>query len=129
MRGDSRFTIFVALILCCGIAAVYNIGYNALVSSPSLPWAVLPTAMGAFGIALVFPIVTLAILDMFPRQRGSASSMQAFVGLMSNAAIAGLLSPLVSHSGLLLALVSAAFVVVAFGTWRWYVAHERRYGT
>ncbi|WP_374605065.1 multidrug effflux MFS transporter [Arenimonas sp.] len=113
--------------LCCGVAAVYNLGYNALVSSPSLPWAVLPTAMGAFGIALVFPIVTLAILDMYPRQRGGASSMQAFVGLMSNAAIAGLLSPLVSHSGLLLAVVSAGFVVVAFGTWRWYVAHERRF--
>ena len=115
--------------LCCGLAAVYNIAYNALVSAPSLPWAVLPTAMGAFGIALVFPIVTLSILDMYPRQRGSASSMQAFVGLMSNAAIAGLLSPLVSHDGLLLAVVSAGFVVVAFGTWRWYVAHERRYGT
>ena len=113
--------------LCCGLAAVYNIAYNALVSEPSLPWAVLPTAMGAFGIALVFPIVTLAILDMFPRQRGSASSMQAFVGLLSNAAIAGLLSPLVSHDGLLLAVVSAGFVLVAFGTWRWYVAHERRF--
>ena len=114
--------------LCCGIAAAYNIGYNALTDSPTLPWAVLPTALGAFGIALVFPIVTLSILDMYPRQRGSASSMQAFVGLMSNAAIAGLLSPLVSHDGLLLAVVSAGFVVVAFGTWRWYVAHERRYG-
>uniref|UniRef100_UPI0025DD4DF6 multidrug effflux MFS transporter n=1 Tax=Arenimonas sp. TaxID=1872635 RepID=UPI0025DD4DF6 len=86
--------------LCCGVAAVYNIGYNALVDAPSLPWAILPTALGAFGIALVFPIVTLAILDMYPRQRGGASSMQAFVGLLSNAAIAGLLSPLVSHSGL-----------------------------
>jgi len=67
---------------CCGVAAAYNIGYNALVSSPSLPWAVLPTALGAFGIALVFPIVTLALLDMFPRQRGGASSMEAVVGLL-----------------------------------------------
>ncbi|ODS61671.1 MAG: Bcr/CflA family drug resistance efflux transporter [Arenimonas sp. SCN 70-307] len=109
---------------CCGVAAVYNLGYNALVESPSLPWAVLPTALGAFGIALVFPIVTLAILDMYPRQRGGASSMQAFVGLLSNAAIAGLLSPLVSHSGLLLAAVSTCFTLVAYGLWRWYVTHN-----
>ncbi len=111
--------------LCCGVAGVYNLGYNALVDAPSLPWAILPTALGAFGIALVFPIVTLAILDMYPRQRGGASSMQAFVGLLSNAAIAGLLSPLVSHDALLMAVVSACFTLVAYGLWRWYVAHNR----
>lgn len=108
---------------CCGVAALYNLGYNALVDAPRLPWAILPTALGAFGIALVFPIVTLALLDMYPRQRGGASSMQAFVGLLSNAAIAGLLSPVVSHSGLLMAVASACFTAVAYGLWRWYDAH------
>lgn len=112
---------------CCGVAAVYNIGYNALTAVPTLPWAVLPTALGAFGIALVFPIVTLAILDMYPRNRGSASSMQAFVGLLSNALIAGVLSPLVSDSGLNLALAAAAFTAVGYFLWRWYVSHSDRY--
>jgi DHA1 family bicyclomycin/chloramphenicol resistance-like MFS transporter len=111
----------------CGAAAVYNIAYNALVASPSLPWAVLPTAVGAFGIALVFPIVTLTILDRYPRARGSASSMQAFVGLLSNAAIAGVLSPMVSGNGLHLALASSAFSLVAFALWRWYLSHSLRY--
>lgn len=110
----------------CGIAAAYNIGYNALTASPTLPWAVLPTALGAFGIALVFPIVTLGLLDMYPRQRGGASSMQAFIGLLSNALIAGVLSPMVSHSGLALALTAAAFTAVAFALWRWYLAHSAR---
>lgn len=112
---------------CCGIAAGYNIAYNLLTVSPSLPWAVLPTALSAFGIALVFPIITLMILDRYPRQRGGASSMQAFVALLSNAAIAGLLSPMVSHSGLLLALTAAAFTAVAFGLWRWYLSHSHRF--
>jgi DHA1 family bicyclomycin/chloramphenicol resistance-like MFS transporter len=112
---------------CCGVAAAYNIGYNVYTDAPTLPWAVLPTALGAFGIALVFPIVTLLILDMYPRQRGSASSMQAFVGLVSNAAIAGLLSPLVSHSGLALALTAACFTAVGYALWRWYVSHIARY--
>ncbi len=113
--------------LCCSLAAVYNIAYNALDTTPTLPWAVLPTAMCAFGIALVFPIVTLAILDMYPRQRGGASSMQAFVGLLSNAAIAGLLSPVVSGSALSLAVASAAFTGVAWALWRWYVSHSARF--
>lgn len=113
--------------LFCGIAAVYNIAYNAWTDAPTLPWAVLPTALGAFGIALVFPIVTLAILDMYPRNRGSASSMQAFVGLLSNALIAGVLSAMVSDSGLHLALAASAFTVVAYALWRWYLSHSARY--
>lgn len=111
---------------CCGVAAAYNIVYNALTSAPTLPWAILPTALGAFGIALVFPIVTLGLLDMYPRQRGGASSMQAFIGLLSNALIAGVLSPMVSHSGLALALTASAFTLAAFLLWRWYLAHSAR---
>jgi len=112
---------------CCAAAAAFNIAYNATTGAQALPWAVLPTALCAFGIALVFPIVTLAILDMYPRQRGSASSMQAFVGLMSNAAIAGLVSPAVSGDPLRLAVASAAFTVVAWGLWRIYVWHGERH--
>jgi DHA1 family bicyclomycin/chloramphenicol resistance-like MFS transporter len=46
--------------------------------------------------SLVFPIVTLAILDMYPHQRGSASSSQAFTSLVLNALVAGVLSPVIS---------------------------------
>ena len=83
--------------------------------------------LNAFGIALVFPILTIAILDMYPRQRGTASSMQAFVGLLSNALIAGLLSPLLSDHPMHLALGAAAFTVVAYAMWRWYLAHCDRW--
>lgn len=104
---------------CCGIAAAANIGYNLLVDTPTVPWAVLPMMLNAFGIALAFPILTLAILDMYPRQRGSASSLQAFSGLVSNALIAGVLSPLLSHRGIHLALGAAAFTLVGWLFWRW----------
>jgi DHA1 family bicyclomycin/chloramphenicol resistance-like MFS transporter len=86
---------------------------------PSVPWAVLPISLNAFGIALVFPILTLAILDMYPRQRGSASSLQAFTSLVSNALIAGVLSPLLSHHPLNLALGAAGFTLLGWGFWRW----------
>ena len=104
---------------CCGIAVVANIAYNLLVDAPSVPWAVLPMMLNSFGIALVFPILTLAILDMYPRQRGSASSLQAFTGLVSNAFIAGVLSPLLSHTGLHLALGAAVFTALGYAFWRW----------
>ena len=103
----------------CGIALVANLAYNLLVPTPTVPWAVLPMMLNSFGIALVFPILTLAILDMYPRQRGSASSLQAFTGLVSNAIIAGVLSPLFSHSALHLALGAAVFTALGWAFWRW----------
>jgi DHA1 family bicyclomycin/chloramphenicol resistance-like MFS transporter len=104
---------------CCGVAAAANIAYNLLAPEPSVPWAVLPMMLNSFGIALVFPILTLAILDMYPRQRGSASSLQAFTGLVSNAVIAGVLSPLLSHRGIHLALGAATFTLLGWIIWRW----------
>jgi DHA1 family bicyclomycin/chloramphenicol resistance-like MFS transporter len=110
----------------CGAATLWNVAYHALQSHPSVALSVLPTAALAFGIALVFPILTLAILDLFPDQRGSASSMQAFVGLLSNAVIAGVLSAWLSDSALHLALGAAAFTVAGFALFRWCVVHGLR---
>ena len=117
-RIDGARLAGIGFACCCGAAAL-NIGYNLVAAVPAIPWAVLPMSLNAFGVALVFPIVTLAILDMYPLQRGGASSMQAFIGLLLNAAIAGVLSPLLSHRGLHLALGAAAFSVVAWLVWRW----------
>lgn len=110
---------------CCGVATLLNIAYNTLVAPPAIPWAMLPISLNAFGIALVFPIVTLAILDMFPQARGSASSLQAFAGLLVNASVAGLLSPMLGHSGLALALGAAAFTVAGWLFW-WWETHAMR---
>ncbi len=112
---------------CIGLAALGNVAYNALAPQLSVPWAVLPMSLAAFGVALVFPVITLAILDMYPRQRGSASSLQAFTQLVLNSAIAGLLSPLLSHHGLHLALGMALFAVLGWAFWRWEASVSRRF--
>ena len=104
--------------VCSGLAALANVAYNALAPDIALPWAVLPMSLAAFGVALVFPVLTLAILDMYPRQRGSASSLQAFTSLALNAVVAGVLSPLVSGSMLTLAVAAAAFTTAAWLVWR-----------
>jgi DHA1 family bicyclomycin/chloramphenicol resistance-like MFS transporter len=109
-----------------GVATAFNLGYNYFFPQPTLPWAIIPTALIAFGVALVFPILTLSILDMYPNARGSASSMQAFVGLLSNALIAGVLSALLSDSGWHLALGAAAFSTTGYVLWRWYLSIAQR---
>ena len=124
VSGRSAGRIGGARLIAMGFAAsalamAYNLGYNLLVDVPRVPWAVLPMSLNAFGIALVFPVITLAILDMFPRQRGSASSLQAFTSLVLNALIAGVLSPMISGSGMTLVLTATAFLLVGWGFWRW----------
>ena len=111
---------------CCGVAALGNVGYNAWVASMALPWAVLPMAVAAFGVALIFPIVTLAILDMYPRQRGASSSLQAFTSLVLNALVAGVLSPLLRHHGLHLALAAALFTLAGWLFWCWEMRVVRK---
>jgi DHA1 family bicyclomycin/chloramphenicol resistance-like MFS transporter len=116
VKGEKLVSIGFA---CSALAIGLNLLYNLLVDVPTVPWAVLPMVLNAFGIALVFPIVTLAILDMYPRQRGSASSLQAFTSLVLNAVIAGVLSPWISDRALWLVCSAIVFLAVAYGFWRW----------
>jgi len=110
---------------CSAVAMLLNVGYNLWVEVPRVPWAVLPMMLNAFGIALVFPIVTLSILDMYPRQRGSASSLQAFTSLVLNALIAGVLSPWISGNAMWLVASATTFLVIGFCFWRWEARMSR----
>ncbi|MEI2428941.1 MULTISPECIES: multidrug effflux MFS transporter [Lysobacter] len=116
VSGDRLVDIGFA---CCALAIALNLGYNLWTDAPRVPWAVAPMCIGAFGIALVFPIVTLSILDMYPHQRGSASSLQAFAGLVVNALLAGVISPLLSDSALHLAVAASGLTAVGWLFWRW----------
>jgi MFS transporter, DHA1 family, multidrug resistance protein len=110
----------------CGISVLANLGYNLWVDVPHVPWAVIPMSVYSFGLALAFPIITLAVLDMYPKQRGGASSLQAFFGLLVNALIAGILSPLFSHTHRSLAWGALAFSVVGFFFWWWETRARRK---
>ena len=52
------------------------------------------------------PAAPLLALDQAPDRRGMASSVQACVGSLANALVAGVLAPLVMHSTFALALTS-----------------------
>ena len=95
-----------------------NLVFSLFPATQALPWAVLPLPVYSFGIAIAFPILTLAMLDLFPHARGSASSVQSFVALIANAFIAGVLAPVVAFSQPSLAVTALALTTVAWFLWR-----------
>lgn len=117
----SGTTLANAGFIVCSSATLVNLVYNLLVSTPALPWAVLPLMLVAFGVALAFPIITLLVLDMYPRQRGAASSLQAFISLGLNAVIAGAIAAAIGANAVLLAATAAAFSICAGLLWRRYL--------
>jgi DHA1 family bicyclomycin/chloramphenicol resistance-like MFS transporter len=102
--------------------AVLNLAAN-LVFTPHAWWALAPIAVFSFGWALMVPVVTLLVLDLYPERRGMASSMQAFVGSSANGLVAGVIAPLVMHSTVLLALSS--LLMLCIGMLSWIYLHHR----
>ena len=105
---------FVIMLL----TSVVNVALN-LLFEPHWAWAMLPVAVFSFGWSLMVPVVTLMTLDQVPERRGMASSVQSCIGSLANAAVAGLLVPLVMHSPLALALTSLGLMAVGIVAWLW----------
>jgi len=59
-------------------------------------------------------------MDLFPLRRGMATSLSAFLGGIINALVAGVLSPALSHSPLLLSLGMAAMMLSGLISWTGY---------
>jgi MFS transporter, DHA1 family, multidrug resistance protein len=99
--------------------AALNLGLNRFLT-PAVPWFVLPIALGGVGVSLAFPTLTLLMLDRFPAARGAAASMQLVSSLVLSTMTAGVLSPLVSHDGMNLALMSLALSICGLACWLLY---------
>jgi DHA1 family bicyclomycin/chloramphenicol resistance-like MFS transporter len=100
------------------VTSVANVVLNFFFM-PHFAWAMLPVAVFAFGWSLMVPVVTLMALDEAPERRGMAASIQACVGSLANAGVAGVVVPLVMHSTLALALTSLAMMGIGVAAWLW----------
>ena len=98
------------------VFALINVALN-LAFEPAWWWAMFPIALFAFGWSLMVPVVTLMVLDLVPERRGMASSVQACIGALANAVVAGALAPLVMHSPVALAVTSLALMSVGLIAW------------
>jgi DHA1 family bicyclomycin/chloramphenicol resistance-like MFS transporter len=104
------------------VVSLSNVAAN-FVFVPTAGWALLPIALFAFGWALMVPVVTLLVLDLYPERRGLASSLQAVIGSTANGIVAGVIAPLVMHSTRALALSSLLMMFVGLGAWIWLNRH------
>lgn len=109
---------FVIMLLVAVLNLLANLVFKAHVS-----WALLPIAIFAFGWALMVPVVTLLVLDLYPERRGMASSLQAFIGSTANGIVAGVIAPLIMHSTVALAAVS--LLMMGIGLVAWLYLHKR----
>src|SRR5690606_12525648 len=82
------------IVMFC--VSLVNVAANLTLTADAR-WALVPIALFAFGWALMVPVVTLLVLDLYPQRRGMASSLQAFIGSTSNGLVAGVIAPLVMH--------------------------------
>ena len=96
--------------------AVVNLVLNTLFTAQAW-WAIPPIGIFSFGWALMVPVVTLMVLDQAPLRRGMASSLQACIGSVANAFVAGVISPLVMHSTVHLALASLLMSCIGMVSW------------
>ena len=104
------------------VTSVVNLGANVFFTA-HVSWALFPIAAFAFGWALMVPVVTLLVLDLYPERRGMASSLQAFVGSAANGLVAGVIAPWVMHSTAALAAVSLSMMCI--GLVAWIYLHHR----
>ena len=104
------------------VIAVVNLIANLLFKA-HVSWALLPLGIFSFGWALMVPVVTLLVLDLHPDRRGMASSLQMFVGSTANGIVAGVISPLVMHSTVALAVSSLLMLSLGLVAWT-YIRHR-----
>ncbi|MBE7370056.1 multidrug effflux MFS transporter [Ramlibacter pallidus] len=98
------------------VVSLANVAANLLFDA-HVAWALFPIAFFSFGWALMVPVVTLLVLDLYPERRGMSSSLQAFIGSASNGIVAGVVAPLVMHSTRALALTSLLMMSVGLFAW------------
>jgi MFS transporter, DHA1 family, multidrug resistance protein len=129
-RTASRLTNNQTVVgaFCITTAAALGNLLLHLLHPPGLPWSILPLAIYFIGSSLAMPSLTLMALDVFPRQRGLASSCQGFIQTGTNALTAALLAPLLWGSALSLAVGQVAMLAVGILSFLayWFLLPERR---
>lgn len=114
-----RYTLVSWVIPLGALTGLVNVLLAWL--SPELPWAIVGPVLLSCAIGVVFPVLNLEILDLFPDHRGAAASLGTFASLIFNAAMAGIVVPIVATSILGVALTSAVLSTLSVFGWWWHM--------
>jgi DHA1 family bicyclomycin/chloramphenicol resistance-like MFS transporter len=103
---------------CQLVGATLTVALHALIKTPPLLVQQLLITVIAVGVQLVSPTLSLRMLDLFPKARGSAASVQSCVSIVISAVVFGALAPLASGSLLTLSETSLCAALIGFALWR-----------
>jgi DHA1 family bicyclomycin/chloramphenicol resistance-like MFS transporter len=115
-----------------------NIGHGLMLASTAclfalqLAWPGVPVLLQqlllagmTFGLQIVYPVLMLKIIDLFPQARGTATSANSFLGMAASTLTMGTFAPWLGHS--MLRLATCSFLAILAG---WFVSlwvrHARR---
>jgi len=118
-RVAARTTVRIGYTISV-VAMSANLAYWMVIGTPTVPWAVLAIAANSIAISLIFPTLSLKMLDRYPRNRGAASSVQAMIWGVMTSLVAALMSPALSGSGRMLAVGAALLAAAGFACWYAY---------
>jgi DHA1 family bicyclomycin/chloramphenicol resistance-like MFS transporter len=114
-RWKPASTIFIGYGLM-SFSAVVSVVYS-LLCAVSIPWVIIPLSLYSFGMALASPAMTVQTLELFPKVRGLASSLQGFTFMMIFALTSGLICPLLFGSAFKIAAASIAGLLLSGICW------------
>ena len=104
------------------MVAAASINLASAVSGLTHPAAIIgPMVLYTIGIAMVMPAISVLAMDCFPDNRGAATSMQGFVQMLINAAVASLLVPLLQVGRNFFVTGQAALLLLAILFWIRYI--------
>lgn len=126
-RYAERPVRLVSIALAGAVAAaLLNLALALVPATATLPYAVVgPTLLCLAGSTTFAPLTLLAI-DMFPRARGAAGSLQSAIQIGMNAVCSGVVVPFVGVSLAGIAWTALLFVVLAVLIWAWHLRTLRR---
>lgn len=84
---------YVTMILATLTTTLYHAFF-----APTLLMVVVPLGFYCMGMSIVAPSMMIALMDLFPKLRGTASSLQGCMQSIAGGIVAGLIVPLVWHT-------------------------------
>lgn len=108
-------TISIGIVVMC-LATLIN-ACAAYFLEPGMVTVIGPLVLYVTGLSMMMPAITVLALDCLPSHRGTVASMQGFLQMSSNAAVASLIVPLLHATWMNFVLGQALFFIVAAGLW------------
>ncbi len=90
---------------------------QAIFLSTGIIAVITPLVIYVLGMAMTMPAITILALDCFPDNRGAASSVQGFIQMLTNAAVASIAVPLLHTRQLHFVIGQLVFLLLALLLW------------